>query len=169
VRTAWTVSPSLAIQLVTRFPSAQLHKEVRWLLLNFPDKAVSEPEAVEVLLGETLPGDVSFQLKASSSEIRHSSLTIIVSSVLGSRKPDQRSDLLSSGLSKPSIHPSICHTSFGKSFGRCDLFLRASDCANLALRCFRLCREVYRGDCPIFSTFCSSNHLEHESKCIQGR
>jgi phosphatidylinositol 4-kinase len=58
-------SPSLAIQLIARFPSARLHKEIRWLLLNFPDKAISEPEAVQVLLGEALPSDVSFQLKAS--------------------------------------------------------------------------------------------------------
>ncbi|TVY20394.1 Phosphatidylinositol 4-kinase STT4 [Lachnellula arida] len=63
VRTAWTESPALAIELITRFPSARLHKEVRWLLLNFPDKAISEPEAVQVLLGDTLPNDVSFQLK----------------------------------------------------------------------------------------------------------
>lgn len=63
VRTAWTESPSLAIQLVTRFPSPRLRAEVRWLLLNFPDKAISEPEAVQVLLGESLPSDVSFQLK----------------------------------------------------------------------------------------------------------
>ncbi|KAH6709296.1 phosphatidylinositol 4-kinase-like protein [Leptodontidium sp. MPI-SDFR-AT-0119] len=63
VRTAWAESASLALQLVARFPSPRLHKEVRWLLLNFPDKAVSEPEAVQILLGETLPSDVSFQLK----------------------------------------------------------------------------------------------------------
>ncbi|TVY83834.1 Phosphatidylinositol 4-kinase STT4 [Lachnellula suecica] len=63
VRTAWTEDPSLAIELITRFPSARLHKEVRWLLLNFPDKAISEPEAVQLLLGESMPNDVSFQLK----------------------------------------------------------------------------------------------------------
>jgi phosphatidylinositol 4-kinase len=63
VRTAWNENPSIAIQLATRFPSARLHKEVRWLLLNFPDKALSEPEAVQLLLGESLPADVSFQLK----------------------------------------------------------------------------------------------------------
>lgn len=63
VRTAWNESPSLALQLVTRFPSPRLHKEVRWLLLNFPDKAISEPEAIQILLGPDLPSDVSFQLK----------------------------------------------------------------------------------------------------------
>ncbi|KAG9236111.1 phosphatidylinositol 4-kinase-like protein [Amylocarpus encephaloides] len=63
IRTAWNESPSLAIQLITRFPSPRLHKEIRCLVLNFPDKAVSEPEAVQLLLGETLPNDISFQLK----------------------------------------------------------------------------------------------------------
>jgi phosphatidylinositol 4-kinase len=57
--------------LITRFPSARLHKEVRWLLLNFPDKAVSEPEAVQILLGETLPSDVSFQLKVGPTDQSH--------------------------------------------------------------------------------------------------
>ncbi|PQE20829.1 phosphatidylinositol 3 protein [Rutstroemia sp. NJR-2017a BBW] len=63
VRTAWNESPSLAIQLVSRFPSPRLHKDIRWLLLNFPDKAISEPEALHILLGDSLPTDVSFQLK----------------------------------------------------------------------------------------------------------
>ncbi|CZR50731.1 related to phosphatidylinositol-4-kinase [Phialocephala subalpina] len=63
VRTAWAENPSLAIQLISRFSFPRLLKEIRWLLLNFPDKALSEPEALPVLLGETLPNDVSFQLK----------------------------------------------------------------------------------------------------------
>lgn len=71
VRTAWNENPSLAIQLITRFPSDKLHKEVRWLLLGSPEKAISEPEAVEVLLGGTLPDDVSFQLKVSLRTLNH--------------------------------------------------------------------------------------------------
>ncbi|QSZ35332.1 hypothetical protein DSL72_008202 [Monilinia vaccinii-corymbosi] len=63
VRTAWNESPSLAIQLVSRFPSMRLHHDVRLLLLQFPDKAISEPEAVYVLLGDSLPSDVAFQMK----------------------------------------------------------------------------------------------------------
>lgn len=63
VRTAWAESPSLAIQLTTRFQYPRILKEVRWLLLNFPSKAVSEPEALPILLGDALPEDVSFQLK----------------------------------------------------------------------------------------------------------
>lgn len=51
------------MQLVARFPSPKLHEQVRWLLLNFPDKAIAEPEAAQLLLGNALPNDVSFQLK----------------------------------------------------------------------------------------------------------
>ncbi|KAB5580782.1 hypothetical protein GE09DRAFT_1183023 [Coniochaeta sp. 2T2.1] len=63
VRTAWAESPSLAIELTNRFQYPRIQKEVRWLLLNFPDKAINEPEALAVLLGGSLPEDVSFQLK----------------------------------------------------------------------------------------------------------
>ncbi|KAL2756186.1 hypothetical protein ACRALDRAFT_2059389 [Sodiomyces alcalophilus JCM 7366] len=63
VRTAWAEDPSIAIQLATIFQMPRIHKEVRWLLLNFPAKAVSEPEALPILLSGALPEDVSFQLK----------------------------------------------------------------------------------------------------------
>ncbi|TPX17476.1 uncharacterized protein E0L32_003119 [Thyridium curvatum] len=63
VRTAWAEHPSIAIELATRFQHPRVHKEVRWLLLNFPSKAISDPEALPILLGQSLPGDVSFQLK----------------------------------------------------------------------------------------------------------
>lgn len=62
-RTAWLENPSLATQLVTRFPSDQLHRDVRFLLCNFPDKALNEPDAINLLLGDGLPQDLSFQLK----------------------------------------------------------------------------------------------------------
>ncbi len=63
VRTAWSESPSLAVELTTRFQNAQIHKEVRWLLLNFPAKAIADPETLPVLLDGSLPSDVGFQLK----------------------------------------------------------------------------------------------------------
>ncbi|KAL1873998.1 hypothetical protein VTK73DRAFT_604 [Phialemonium thermophilum] len=63
VRTAWMEDPSLAVQLAPRFQLPRVHKEIRWLLLNFPDKAVSEPEALPILLDGSLPLDVSFQLQ----------------------------------------------------------------------------------------------------------
>jgi phosphatidylinositol 4-kinase len=63
VRVAWTEDPRLAVHLATRFPSEQVRRDVRFLILNFPDKVLCEPDAIEILLGEALPQDVSFQLK----------------------------------------------------------------------------------------------------------
>ncbi|OLN95846.1 Phosphatidylinositol 4-kinase STT4 [Colletotrichum chlorophyti] len=63
IRVAWAEDPSIAIELVTRFPYPRVQRDVRWLLINFPQKAVSEPEGLPILLGGTLPSDVSFQLK----------------------------------------------------------------------------------------------------------
>ncbi|KAI0135195.1 hypothetical protein F4814DRAFT_400132 [Daldinia grandis] len=63
VRLAWAEHPSIAIELVSRFSIPAVHNEVRWLLLNFPAKAISEPEALPILLGGELPSDVGFQLK----------------------------------------------------------------------------------------------------------
>ena len=62
-RAAWAEDPSLAIHLVTRWPNEEMRKNVRFLLLNFPQRALSEPNGVDLLLGDSLPGDVSFQLK----------------------------------------------------------------------------------------------------------
>lgn len=69
VRTAWNESPSLAVHLTSRFQYPRIHKEVRWLLLNFTAKAAAEPEALPVLIDGTLPGDVNFQLKVCSTKL----------------------------------------------------------------------------------------------------
>ncbi|KAK3989203.1 hypothetical protein QBC44DRAFT_90007 [Cladorrhinum sp. PSN332] len=63
IRTAWAESPSLAVHLASRFPYPRIHKEVRWLLLNFPAKAAREPEALPILIDGALPEDVGPQLK----------------------------------------------------------------------------------------------------------
>ncbi|KAJ9157387.1 Phosphatidylinositol 4-kinase stt4 [Pleurostoma richardsiae] len=63
IRTAWAESPSIAVELATRFQNPRIYKEVRWLLLNFPSRAINDPEALALLLGPELPDDVSFQLK----------------------------------------------------------------------------------------------------------
>ncbi|RYP78531.1 hypothetical protein DL771_000484 [Monosporascus sp. 5C6A] len=63
IRVAWAEHPALAIELVSRFSIPSISTEVRWLLLNFPAKVVSEPEALPILLGSELPQDVRFQLK----------------------------------------------------------------------------------------------------------
>lgn len=63
MKTAWAVDPSLTVHLTTRFHSIKLHKDVRYLLLKYPDKTIEEPEALQILLGGSLPNDISFQLK----------------------------------------------------------------------------------------------------------
>ena len=64
LKSAWIEDPGVVIQLVTRFSSFEtIRNDVRFLLLNFPEKALQEPDAVDLLLGDTLPSDISFQLK----------------------------------------------------------------------------------------------------------
>jgi phosphatidylinositol 4-kinase len=63
VKTAWAENPAIAIHLLKRFQSPRLQSEVRFQVLNFPHKVLDEPDALEVMLGNQLPGDVSFQLK----------------------------------------------------------------------------------------------------------
>ncbi|OAA53761.1 phosphatidylinositol 4-kinase [Niveomyces insectorum RCEF 264] len=57
VRTAWQENPSLAMELATRFQNPRLHKKIRWLLLNFPDRAISVPDALPILVDGSLPVD----------------------------------------------------------------------------------------------------------------
>ncbi|KAF3391336.1 Phosphatidylinositol 4-kinase STT4 [Penicillium rolfsii] len=63
LRLAWAESPGLAIQLASRFPSIKMQTEIRWLILNFPEKAVHEPSALEIMFDSSLQPDVNFQLK----------------------------------------------------------------------------------------------------------
>jgi phosphatidylinositol 4-kinase len=63
VKTAWIENPSLAIQCCARFESPAVNTDVRFQLLNFPEKALHSPAALEILLGSSLPADLSFQLK----------------------------------------------------------------------------------------------------------
>ena len=64
-KAAWAEHPGLAVQLSTRFPSPKLASDVRSLLLHYPEKAMGEPDALQILLGPSMPVDVSFQLKVS--------------------------------------------------------------------------------------------------------
>ncbi|KAL6403051.1 Phosphatidylinositol 4-kinase stt4 [Ilyonectria robusta] len=61
VRTAWWQDPAIAIELATRFPYPRLQRDVRFLLLTMPEKAVSEPEAIPLIFGGYLPEDVNLQ------------------------------------------------------------------------------------------------------------
>jgi phosphatidylinositol 4-kinase len=63
LRLAWAESPGLAIQMAARFPSPKMQSDVRWLILNFPEKVIEEPSALEIMFDNSLPADVTFQLK----------------------------------------------------------------------------------------------------------
>ncbi|KAF2405314.1 phosphatidylinositol 4-kinase-like protein STT4 [Trichodelitschia bisporula] len=63
LKTAWVENPSLAVHFPGRFQSSALTADLRFLLLTFPEKVLNEPDALECLLGQALPDDVSFQLK----------------------------------------------------------------------------------------------------------
>ncbi|KAH6898896.1 hypothetical protein B0T10DRAFT_122905 [Thelonectria olida] len=61
VRTAWWQDPAIAIELATRFPYPRLQRDIRFLLLTMPEKAVSEAEAIPLIFGGFLPEDVNVQ------------------------------------------------------------------------------------------------------------
>lgn len=61
--TAWMENPSLALQLVSRFPSIAIRQKIRSLLLQFPQKTLRDLSSVELLLGFSIPSDVSYQFK----------------------------------------------------------------------------------------------------------
>ncbi|CAM1507129.1 Fc.00g067700.m01.CDS01 [Cosmosporella sp. VM-42] len=61
VRTAWWQDPAIAIELATRFPYPRLHRDIRFLLLTMPEKAVSLPEALPLMFDGHLPDDVGLQ------------------------------------------------------------------------------------------------------------
>ncbi|OBT81912.1 hypothetical protein VE02_09422 [Pseudogymnoascus sp. 03VT05] len=63
VNTAWFVSPSLAISLVTRFHSARVHTDVRNLLLADPLRGINDPEGLNILMGREFQSDLKWQLK----------------------------------------------------------------------------------------------------------
>ncbi|KAJ4344399.1 phosphatidylinositol-4- kinase [Didymosphaeria variabile] len=63
LRTAWDENPSIAVHLPKRFQNQRLVAEVRFQVLNFPERVLGEPDAIEILLGRQLPNDVTFQLK----------------------------------------------------------------------------------------------------------
>ncbi|KAM0386668.1 hypothetical protein ACHAPY_001235 [Fusarium culmorum] len=61
IRTAWWQDPAIAIELATRFPFPRLQRDIRFLLLTMPEKAIFEPEALNLIFGGILPDDVGPQ------------------------------------------------------------------------------------------------------------
>ncbi|KAK4561138.1 phosphatidylinositol-4- kinase [Recurvomyces mirabilis] len=64
VATAWQEDPRIAVNLTTRFPhSDRMQQAVRSLLVREPEKAIGEADALNILLGQSLPSDIHSQLK----------------------------------------------------------------------------------------------------------
>ncbi|KAF9410441.1 phosphatidylinositol-4- kinase, partial [Entomortierella beljakovae] len=63
VRFAWTVSPSLALQLLTRFKNSVIPSEIGQLLASDPFAAINDADAIQILLGEGTFRYTSAQLK----------------------------------------------------------------------------------------------------------
>ena len=63
LKTAWREGASLAIQIADRFPSWSIARDVRNLLLEDPVKAIDEPQALQIMLGSSLPGDLEAQMR----------------------------------------------------------------------------------------------------------
>lgn len=64
VSVAWEEDPRIAIQMGVRFPTSQrLTHEIRRHVTLEPEKAIDEPDALNILLGSALPSDVKSQLK----------------------------------------------------------------------------------------------------------
>ncbi|KPA44136.1 phosphatidylinositol 4-kinase [Fusarium langsethiae] len=61
IRTAWWQDPAIAIELATRFPFPRLQRDIRFLLLTMPEKAIFQPEALNMIFGGFLPDDVGPQ------------------------------------------------------------------------------------------------------------
>lgn len=63
LKTAWAEDPQIAVQLARRFQSPALSTSLRFLILSFPEKVLDDANALELLLGPSLPLDVTFQLR----------------------------------------------------------------------------------------------------------
>lgn len=89
IRTAWWEDPAIAVELATRFQLQRIHKDVRFLLLTMPEKAISLPEALPLIFGGQLPSDASPTLKVRGTREGCAILNLrdVVSPVLAARQP----------------------------------------------------------------------------------
>lgn len=143
--TAWTESAALAISLTQRFSSPRVSESVRQMVLAHPRKALNEAAALHIMLGSSLPNDVSSQLKVRSSQLVDENNVdfCLVPIVLGTSESHHRGHILSASLCKSPMYHTIRGPNAGESFDRCHFLLRTADRASFAIRCPRLCRDVH--------------------------
>ena len=135
--------------------------------MNSPEKAVAEPDALKILLGDSLPSDVNVQMKVVSIPgDPQQSLTAAVLALLESRKSRISRYVFLASVQKQSVHYPICYARVRKPLSGCNLLLCAPDSADPTIRYSRVCSAIYYRNRQVFTTVRTSNHLEHESKRI---
>ena len=65
VKAAWRVDPYLAVYLSQRFVSQSMKREIRRHVLATPEDVIESPLAAEILLGDHLSTDLTFQLRVN--------------------------------------------------------------------------------------------------------
>ncbi|CAG8442864.1 12657_t:CDS:10, partial [Acaulospora colombiana] len=63
IRHSWSISPSLSVQMASRFNQTVVQSEVHRMIVNYSAEAVGESEALPLLLGDKLSSAVIPQLK----------------------------------------------------------------------------------------------------------
>ena len=87
--------------MTTRFASLRLASDVRSLLLRSPERALGEPDALQILIGASLPTDVSSQLKVDHHLPNlQTTLTLPVSALLGCCQSSHGRNLLPARISQ---------------------------------------------------------------------
>lgn len=112
LQTAWLESPRLAIQLTKRFQFPRLSANVRNLLLRYPEQVVDNPEAIQFILGDGVPPDISVQLKvrnfADPPTFTYYILIDVVFALLGTCGSNYCHNLLPSLIFKQRIYTTVC-------------------------------------------------------------
>lgn len=135
LRVAWEEDPELALNLTPRFKFDRLDDEVRWYILNHPEKAMNNADALQLMFRSTLPNDVSSQLKVSQvSVIRYASADSFSISCIGLRSI--RSLLRHSSCQHTATIPASFNTPCGLSraiplMSRSFTSLRLSNCSDM--------------------------------------
>ena len=102
--------------------------------MRYPENATAEPDALKILLGSSLPSDLTVQMKVLIFSINlQYALIVTVFALLEPSKSSHCCYVFPTGIPEQPVHPPICHACLGKSFSGRDFFLCASNRTNLTL------------------------------------
>ena len=60
---AWQEDPAIAVQLTHRFASERLRLDIKKSIMTYPEKVMHIADAAQIMLGDKLSEDISFQLR----------------------------------------------------------------------------------------------------------